>query len=468
VERTRRETRRPLIVAAELTAMLYRDYPFALAGTVIVACLLTLVNWTPGRSTGLLLWLAALTCVHAIRLRRYLAFRRRPPTPDEAPDWARWFVKMMVLSGLVVGSTGVFLFETDMGPRHMITLCVLYVLAGGALRYYAYSPAAYYAFAVPMIGPLIARLMFSGSSTHMLMGSAGILLLLVANSFGRNMHLLLRESLFTRYEKIDLVDELSEQKAHADAARLEAEQARHEAEQANLAKSHFLAAASHDLRTPLNAVIGFSEVLQARMFGELNAKQSEYVDDIHSSGQHLLSLINDLLDLAKIESGKLDLDPVRFDVGSAIQDGMTLMRDMAARHGIALELDVAADTGTLVADPRMFKRVLINLLSNAVKFTPAGGRVTARAAREGAWIRVSVTDTGVGIAPEDQALIFQEFRQVGMDVRHRGEGTGLGLALSRKFVELHGGTIGVESRVGAGATFSFSLPADRLTEERAA
>lgn len=455
-------------MAAELTAMLYRDYPFALAGTVIVACLLTIVNWAPERSAGLLAWLGALAAVHAIRLRRYLVFRRSPPTPEQAPAWARWFVKMMVLSGLVVGSTGVFLFATDMAPRHMITLCVLYVLAGGALQYYAYSPAAYYAFALPMIGPLIARLMFSGSSTHMLMGSAGILLLLVANSFGRNMHLLLRESLFTRYEKIDLVDELSEQKAHAEAARHEAELARHEAEQANLAKSHFLAAASHDLRTPLNAVIGFSEVLQARMFGELNPKQSEYVDDIHSSGQHLLSLINDLLDLAKIESGKLDLDPVRFDVGSAIQDAMTLVREMAARHGIALEVEVAADTGTLVADPRMFKRVMINLLSNAVKFTPSGGRVAARAAREGDRIRVSVTDTGVGIAPEDQAVIFQEFRQVGMDARHRGEGTGLGLALSKKFVELHGGTIGVESRPGIGSTFSFALPADPMHSERAA
>jgi len=448
--------------------MLYRDYPFALAGTLIVALLLTAVMWSPQRATSIVVWLVALAVVHAIRTERYLRFRHRPPAPEESPYWALWYICTTAMSGLVVGSTGIFLFASDSSSDHLVVLCVLYVLAGGALQYYAYSPAVYFAYVLPLIGPIITRLLLSGSTTYSLMGTAGILLLLVANSFGRNMHHLLRESLFTRYEKIDLVDELSAQKAHAEAARHEAERARREAEHANQAKSNFLAAASHDLRTPLNAVIGFSEVLQARMFGDLNPKQAEYIDDIHSSGQHLLSLINDLLDLAKIESGHMALDLMRFDVEVAIQDALTLVREAAMRHGISLQSQVAGDTGAISADPRMFKRVMINLLSNAVKFTPENGSVIVHAAREGEQLQVSVVDSGIGIAPEDQALIFQEFRQVGMDIRHRGEGTGLGLALAKKFVELHGGTIGVQSRPGLGSTFTFTLPVRQAAEEHAA
>ena len=231
-----------------------------------------------------------------------------------------------------------------------------------------------------------------------------------------------------------------------------------ELEIANRHKSEFLANMSHELRTPLNAVIGFSEVLLERMFGELNDKQAEYLDDILSSGRHLLSLINDILDLAKIEAGRMELELGAFDLSLALDNALTLVRERATRHGIGLVLAVDGQLGTLVGDERKIKQILLNLLSNALKFTPEGGKVAVRAVRAAGSVEISVSDTGIGIAPEDQEAIFEEFRQVGTDYARKREGTGLGLALSKRFVELHGGKLWVTSEVGRGSTFTLSIP----------
>jgi signal transduction histidine kinase len=227
---------------------------------------------------------------------------------------------------------------------------------------------------------------------------------------------------------------------------------------ANQHKSEFLANMSHELRTPLNAIIGFSEVLIERMFGELNDKQDDYLKDIHTSGKHLLSLINDILDLSKIEAGRMELDIDAFDVPAAIGNALTLVRERAQRHGIALGQEVAAEVGEIRADERKFKQILLNLLTNAVKFTPDGGRVDVRAALRDGVLAVAVADTGIGIAPEDQAAVFEEFRQVGRHYTNKQEGTGLGLALTKRFVELHGGTLTLVSAPGRGSTFTFTLP----------
>jgi signal transduction histidine kinase len=229
-------------------------------------------------------------------------------------------------------------------------------------------------------------------------------------------------------------------------------------EAASRHKSEFLANMSHELRTPLNAVIGFSEVLIQRMFGDLNAKQDEYLKDIYASGQHLLSLINDILDLSKIEAGRMELAPAPFHLPTALENAITLVRERAARHGITLEIHLDPRLGDLVGDERKVKQVLLNLLSNAIKFTPEGGRISLKAALTDRSVEISVSDTGIGIAPEDQAAIFEEFRQVGSDEARKLEGTGLGLTLAKKFVELHGGRIWVDSELGSGSTFTFTLP----------
>jgi signal transduction histidine kinase len=222
-------------------------------------------------------------------------------------------------------------------------------------------------------------------------------------------------------------------------------------------KSEFLANMSHELRTPLNAIIGFSEVLSERMFGELNEKQEEYSKDIHASGQHLLSLINDILDLSKIEAGRMELELTDFNLPQAIDNALILVRERAGRRGITLAHSVDERLGEIRGDERKVKQVLLNLLSNALKFTPEAGRVEVRAGIVDGMAEISVTDTGVGIAPEDQGAIFEEFRQVGT-AEKKAEGTGLGLTLCRKFVELHAGKIWVKSQVGEGSTFSFTLP----------
>jgi signal transduction histidine kinase len=215
---------------------------------------------------------------------------------------------------------------------------------------------------------------------------------------------------------------------------------------------------SHELRTPLNAIIGFSEILGERLFGELNEKQAEYTQDILSSGQHLLSLINEILDLSKVEAGRMELGLSKFDFPLAIENARTFVRERATKHGITLDVTIDERLGEFVGDERKIKQIFLNLLSNTVKFTPEGGRIGINARRADGSVEISVSDTGIGIAPEDQATIFEEFRQVGGDYAHKREGTGLGLTLAKKFVELHGGKIWVESKVGKGSTFTFTLP----------
>jgi GAF domain-containing protein len=264
-------------------------------------------------------------------------------------------------------------------------------------------------------------------------------------------------------ETIDLLRTFATQSALAiQNARLfrEIEDKSRQLEVASQHKSEFLANMSHELRTPLNAIIGFSEVLTERMFGELNEKQEEYLKDIYASGQHLLSLINDILDLSKIEAGRMELDLNEFDLPTAIDNALMLVRERAGRRSIALYTDIDKRLGQIQADERKVRQVVLNLLSNAVKFTPEGGRIEVAALLTDGSVEVSVSDTGVGIAPEDQEAIFEEFRQVGTADK-KVEGTGLGLALSRKFVELHGGRIWVTSTLGEGSTFTFTIPVGR-------
>ena len=262
-------------------------------------------------------------------------------------------------------------------------------------------------------------------------------------------------------EAIDRVRTFATQSAIAiQNARLfrEIEGKSRELEVASRHKSEFLANMSHELRTPLNAIIGFSEVLLDRMFGELNEKQAEFLQDILSSGRHLLSLINEILDLSKVEAGRVELELTRFDLPLAIETAISLVRERASRHGIAVALTLDEKLGDFVGDERKFRQILLNLLSNAVKFTPDGGQVSITAVLVPGLLEVSVRDTGIGIAPQDQEAIFEEFRQVGTDRSQKREGTGLGLTLAKKFVELHGGKIGVQSEAGKGSNFTFTLP----------
>ena len=250
-------------------------------------------------------------------------------------------------------------------------------------------------------------------------------------------------------------------------------QAKEHAESANDAKSEFLANMSHELRTPLNHIIGFTALVLDKNFGELNEVQTDYLNDVLSSSNHLLSLINDILDLSKVEAGKLELQPSSVNLRNLLENSFIMVREKAAKHGIKLSHNINGISDLITADERMLKQIMYNLLSNAVKFTPDGGKisVTARTCEisnaqfstvdknGNCGIKISLSDTGIGITPEDLNRIFNPFEQVENSASRKFQGTGLGLSLTKKLVELHGGKIWGESEgVGKGSTFSFFIP----------
>ncbi len=269
-----------------------------------------------------------------------------------------------------------------------------------------------------------------------------------------------------------LLSEITQRKQVEEAL----QRAKDAAEAANRAKSQFLASMSHELRTPLNAIIGFSEMLADQTFGDLNDRQLKYSNNILNSGRHLLQLINDILDLSKVEAGRLELTRSSFSLTRAMENSQLIVKTLACKKGITLDFDVAAAPPELFADEAKFKQIMYNLLSNAIKFTPDKGRVTVTATRwnhpnghgapgsrsglSGECLEVTVADTGIGIHPRDHERIFAEFEQVDSSYGRQQQGTGLGLALTKRLIELHGGRIRVESEgiEGKGSRFTFLLP----------
>jgi signal transduction histidine kinase len=255
---------------------------------------------------------------------------------------------------------------------------------------------------------------------------------------------------------------LVEQLRRREIAEAELVKAKEAAEAANRAKSAFLANMSHELRTPLNAILGFSEIIKSGHFGPDSERYPGYASDIFSSGKHLLALINDILNLSKLEAGQLALDETEVDIHALIGASINFLEHQARKAGV--ELTVAAPAGLpwLWGDERRLQQVLINLLSNAVKFTPRGGQIRVSASTSDSGLTIAVSDTGIGIAPEDIPKAMAPFGQIDGALSKKHEGTGLGLPLAKQLAELHGGSFAIESAVGDGTTVTIVLPSERL------
>lgn len=259
-----------------------------------------------------------------------------------------------------------------------------------------------------------------------------------------------------------LEDEVEKATAELRKANDDLQLANQEIQAASQMKTQFLAHMSHELRTPLNAIIGFSEILEDQTFGPMNERQERYIQNILKSSRHLLTLINDILDLTKVEAGKMELIATQFLLQDCLRQVMDVLDPLARNKGIEVISDLPEDLPILEADEGRMRQILFNLLSNAIKFTSEGGSVTTKVEMmPNDIVQISVRDTGIGIKKEHQDLIFSEFRQVDETYARRYEGTGLGLALTKRLVELHGGTIWVESEEGKGSTFTFTIPQKR-------
>lgn len=240
--------------------------------------------------------------------------------------------------------------------------------------------------------------------------------------------------------------------------------AKMDAEAANMTKSEFLANMSHELRTPLNSILGFSQMLNEQIPGELNEKQISYVSNIMKSSKHLVELINDILDLSKIEAGKMELECEIFPIVDLIDETVTLMQPLASKKHISTVKDIRTENMEIYADRKKIKDIMHNLLSNAVKFTPDRGKICIKASHSNERLHISISDTGIGISKDDQLKIFEPFKQVNSFLTREVEGTGLGLAIVKKYVKMHGGVLKVESDIGKGSTFTFIVPIDLRNE----
>ncbi len=445
-----RATERPLLtrkelVRAEQVRIIYQSLPGGMAPGLVGALLLTLLLYPGVPPTHGLLWLMGYFTATLLVFCLWLWHRYSRPGPGDVQTWARRLIFALLLLGLVWGAAGLVLFENDLTRQLLLAFALLLVSLTGVMGS-AYLPATI-AFNTPVLAPILIRMALVGDRDHLAIAAGMFLMILNLFYDAIQIHKSITRSIEIRFENAELNEALTEQRVKERTRILEI---------ANQHKSEFLANMSHELRTPLNSVIGFSEVLKDGIFGAMNDKQTEYVQDIHASGHHLLSLINDILDLSKVEAGRMELTVSTFDVPAAIDNAVMLVHERAARHQLAVNVQVDQRLGSFSGDERKFKQILLNLLSNAVKFTPQAGSIFVHAQPAAEGIQVSVRDTGVGIAPENHEQVFQAFHQVG-DSATKRQGTGLGLTLVKQFVELHGGRIRVESSLSKGSTFIFTL-----------
>jgi signal transduction histidine kinase len=437
---------RDALILAQQLATCYKTFSGGIVGGAGAAVLLAFGLYRGAPPKGALVWLAVFFAATLFAWCICYWYKRSLSDPGKNRVWSMRFMGAVFVVGLAWGGAGIALFEDNEGDQFLLAFALLLVSLSGVTGGSVYLPSVV-AFNTPVLVPIIVRMGLVGDHYHLLIAAGIFLVHGLMLYFASQINRLITRSIEMRFENKELNEALTEQRVKERTRALEI---------ANQHKSEFLANMSHELRTPLNAVIGFSEVLKDGTFGEMSDKQTEYVQDIHASGHHLLSLINDVLDLSKVEAGQMELSVSTFDFPSAINNALMLVHERAARRQLSVDAQIVGQLGSFNGDERKLKQILLNLLSNAIKFTPEGGTIVVHATPTLEGVQVSVTDSGIGIAPEHHEEVFLAFHQVG-DTAKKQQGTGLGLALVKQFVELHGGQVGVESALNRGSTFTFTL-----------
>jgi len=419
-----------------------RLIPTIVAGILINATILVALFWQREPAPLLLGWMALLGVFSAGRLLSWRRHRNRPRPTDVSRRAVNKVVLHSVLAAALWSGMTLLLFPDDSIALQLLLTFSCGGMAAGALPMLVGVPAAYFAYLVVLLAPPATRLLLAGDVLHVGAAAMTLLYLAILLLSARHGHRAFRAGVELRLSTVALV----------------------RAETASRMKSEFLANMSHELRTPLNAIIGFSDVMRQELLGPVGEpRYREYVGHIHDSGEHLRALVNDVLDLAKIEAGRMALEESAVELAALLRESLDLVRAQAERGRVALALDCPAAPPPLRADGRRLKQALLNLLSNAVKFTPAGGevRLRARILADGG-VEIGVRDTGCGLEAGDIERVQQPFVQVESAQARTHGGTGLGLPLARNLVELHGGSLALASAPGEGTTATITLPARRV------
>jgi signal transduction histidine kinase/CheY-like chemotaxis protein len=434
-------------VRAEQIRMVYLHSPTTSGGSLVAGAFLVAVMWDSVPHATLLAWGAALAVYQAFRIYNYRRYLAANPNASQARRWGRLYILATTVAGCIWGSAGI-LFYVPESTLSLVYLClVLFGVASLTIPTLSLFSPAFYPLVVLVLAPFIVRSLASGEREQIALAVPLVIALVMSITFGRKINLLIDESIRRRFENQSLIEI--------------AERARLEAERASRAKSAFLATMSHELRTPLNAIIGYSELMTQHPARFATESARDPLERILRAGRHLLNLINELLDLARIEAGKTNFQYENVDVAALVRDVVETTRSLAEQNGNTVNVVCPVPMAPLRTDPKRLMQVVLNLLSNACKFTEHG-KVEVSIATVQAdgrnWVDVSVKDTGIGMAHEQLERLFEDFSQGDAATQRKFGGTGLGLAISRRLCRAMGGDLTVVSERGKGSTFTARLP----------
>lgn len=469
IRRRRSEPTLPELVMDEHVKVLYRQMPMAIIASALCAALTAVVLNPITDRREILVWVALHVVVSLGRWRIWRAYADDYRTPAEVMGWARLSVFGSALSGMLWGGAMIMFFPPP-GIEQIFLSLVVGGVCVGSVAVHASHLESLLGFVIPATIPFAARFLMEGTGIGIALAVLVVVFAVVLINTGRIFSNAIASGVKLRHELQQTNAANQERNQALQAMAQDVGHARDMAEAANHMKSEFLANMSHELRTPLNAIIGFSELMTSELLGPLGAPAyRDYASDILTSGRHLLDIVNDILDISKIEAGTMALNCDDVGIVELVSSCRRAVMTRALKGGLSVKLDIPEDL-EVVADPVFLKRILLNLLTNAVKFTPSGGGVIVHGRLiEGdkpdhGIVEIAVSDTGIGMTPEEIGIALVPFRQVDGSLSRKHEGTGLGLPLAKSLTELHGGTLTVDSQPGYGTTVRVRLPRRQASE----